>query len=135
LDLRLVLSSALTPPAPNNPTTAARAYVGVEQGSRPRDAGVDDPVVILSVAYAVQLNDIEGTARLVRCASAASLAAALAPTIIFNVPINLATGKWDAEKPPADWKEARNRWEFFQGVRSWHLLGFVLLSLAITLRS
>jgi uncharacterized membrane protein len=92
--------------------------------------------VILSIAYAVRLNDIEGAARLVRWASAAALAAALASTIIFNVPINLATGKWDADQPPADWKEARDRWEFFQGLRSWLLLiGFVLLCLAFTLPS
>jgi len=36
---------------------------------------------------------------------------------------------------PSDWKETRNRWEFFQGVRSWLLLiGFVLLRLALTLK-
>jgi hypothetical protein len=49
-------------------------------------------------------------------------------TILFNVPINLATGKWDAEHPPDDWKQTRNRWEFFQGLRSWLLLvGFLLI--------
>jgi hypothetical protein len=47
--------------------------------------------------------------------------------VIVNVPINLATGRWDPEQPPADWKAVRNRWERFQGVRSWLLLaGFVL---------
>jgi len=92
--------------------------------------------VILSVSYAVQLNEAEGGSRMVRWASAVSLVAALASTIVFNVPINLATGKWDADKPPADWKKSRDRWEFFQGVRSWLLLiGFVLLCLALTLPS
>ncbi len=53
--------------------------------------------------------------------------AALTSTVIFNVPINLATGRWDPEHPPDDWKSVRNRWEFFQGLRSWLLLiGFVL---------
>jgi hypothetical protein len=33
------------------------------------------------------------------------------------------------------WKQTLNLWEFFQGVRSWLLLiGFVLLSLALTLK-
>ena len=92
--------------------------------------------VILSVCYAVQLKDVEEVARTLRWASAVSLVAALVSTIIFNVPINLATGKWDADNPPGDWKESRNRWEFFQGLRSWLLLiGFVLLCLAMTLRS
>jgi len=63
-----------------------------------------------------------------RWAAAGSLIAALVSTIIFNVPINLATGRWDASNLPADWKKTRNRWELFQGVRSWLLLaGFVLL--------
>ena len=73
-------------------------------------------------------------ARWVFCAAAASLAAALISTIVFNVPINAATGQWDATNPPPNWKETRRRWEFFQGVRSWLLLiGFVLLCLAVTM--
>ncbi len=92
--------------------------------------------VILSVSYAVSLNSVEGTARIVRWASAVSFIAALVSTIIFNVPINLATGRWNADNPPEKWKETRSRWEFFQGLRSWLLLiGFVLLCLAMTLHS
>jgi uncharacterized membrane protein len=68
--------------------------------------------------------------------AADSFVVALVSTIIFNVPINSATGKWSVENPPENWKETRNRWEFFQGLRSWLLLiGFVLLCLAITLHS
>lgn len=92
--------------------------------------------VVLALAYAVKLNEMAGTARLIRWASAVSFGAALVSTIVFNVPINLATGKWDADHPPSDWKETRNRWEFFQGLRSWLLLlGFVLLCLALTLHA
>ena len=91
--------------------------------------------VILAVAYAIQMNDQQSLARSVRWAAAAAFALALISTIIFNVPINLATGRWDPENPPSDWKQVRTRWEFFQGVRSWLLLiGFVLLSLALTLK-
>jgi uncharacterized membrane protein len=63
-----------------------------------------------------------------RWAAAGSLIAALVSTIIVNVPINAATGRWDPARPPADWKATRNRWEVFQGVRSWLLLaGFILI--------
>ncbi|HXH69306.1 MAG TPA: DUF1772 domain-containing protein [Pyrinomonadaceae bacterium] len=73
---------------------------------------------------------------MVRWAAAVSFIAALASTVIFNVPINLATGRWNADNPPEKWKETRNRWEFFQGLRSWLLLiGFALLCLAMTLHS
>jgi uncharacterized membrane protein len=90
--------------------------------------------VILSVSYAINLNSIKGAGRVVGWASAASFIAALGSTIIFNVPINLATGRWAVNNPPEMWKETRNRWEFFQGLRSWLLLiGFVLLCLAATL--
>ena len=91
--------------------------------------------VVLTIAYAVQTQEPGGTARLVRWAAAGSFTLALISTLVFNVPINAATKRWDESNPPPDWKERRNRWEFFQGVRSWLLLiGFVLLCLAMTLR-
>ena len=87
--------------------------------------------VVLSVSYAFVMN-VHSEARMLYWASAASFTLALISTIIFNVPINLATGRWDASKPPDDWKATRNRWEFFQGVRSWLLLiGFVLVCAAV----
>jgi hypothetical protein len=70
-----------------------------------------------------------------RWAAAASWIAALASTVIFNVPVNLATGRWDPQHLPDDWKQVRNRWEFFQGLRSWLLLaGFVLVSAGFAIR-
>ncbi len=90
--------------------------------------------VVLSLSYAIQYSAAAGSAHLVHWASAASFVLALGSTLVFNVPINLATGRWTAENPPENWKQTRNRWEFFQGLRSWLLLiGFVLLCLAITL--
>lgn len=92
--------------------------------------------VILSIAYAISLTSDEGVARVVRWTSAGSFALGLISTIIVNVPGNLAVGRWDADNLPANWKELRNRWEVFQGLRSWlFLLGFVLLCLAMTLYS
>lgn len=90
---------------------------------------------VLSVSYAVHMREHSGPARWVFWAAAASFVAALISTIIFNVPINAATGGWNVANPPPDWKQTRNRWEFFQAVRSWLLLlGFVLLCLALTMR-
>ena len=51
-----------------------------------------------------------------RWAAAAFFVAALVSTIVFNVPINLATGKWDVENLPEDWKKIRDRWEGSKGL-------------------
>jgi hypothetical protein len=72
-------------------------HIQVEQGLL-RTFGRVMPVlmtlcVILSVSYAISLNSAEGTAGIVCWAAAVSLIAALVSTIIFNVPINLATGR------------------------------------------
>ena len=61
--------------------------------------------VILSVSYAISLNSVESTARIVGWASAGFFVAGLVSTIIFNVPINLATGRWNANNPPEKWKK------------------------------
>lgn len=64
----------------------------------------------------------------------AALATALIATICVNVPINRATGHWDAVHPPPDWERTRRRWETFQGIRSWlQLIGFVLICAATTI--
>ncbi len=92
--------------------------------------------VVLSVVYAVRMSRDSSGAVAIYWGSAGAFAAALISTIIFNVPINLATAKWDATKPPEDWKKQRDRWEFFQGLRSWLLLiGFVLLAFATSHQS
>jgi hypothetical protein len=117
----------------------AEQHVRVEQGLL-KTFGRIMPVlmtlcVVVAVAYAIQMNGVAGLAHGVRWAAAVAFIVALISTIIFNVPVNLATGRWDSKNLPSDWKQTRNRWEFFQGVRSWLLLiGFVLLSLALTLQ-
>lgn len=104
------------------------AHLQVEQGLL-RTFGRVMPVgmtlcVVLAVGSAMSA---DAGSMVWRVLSAASFILSLGSTLVFNVPINLATGKWDAESPPPDWKETRNRWELFQGVRSWLLLvGFVL---------
>lgn len=83
-------------------------------------------VIAIAVASSGQLASQAGPA-LWRWLAVAAYGAAVISTVIFNVPVNLATGKWDRRRPLEDWKRTRSRWEFFQGVRSWLLLiGFVL---------
>lgn len=73
-----------------------------------------------------------GLPRGLALAAAGLTTLALGTTIAVNVGINRATGNWDPQHPPADWRSVRRRWDRFQGVRSWLLLGgFVLLSGAI----
>lgn len=112
----------------------ATEHLQVEQGLL-RTFGRVMPVgmtlcVVLGISSAV---DASGDSLLWHWLAAASFVLALAFTVVFNVPINLATGKWDAQNPPPDWKETRNRWEIFQGLRSWLLLvGFVLICVAVS---
>jgi hypothetical protein len=91
--------------------------------------------VVLSLAYALSGAALEPGEKYVRWASTAAFILALVPTLAINVPINIATGRWDAKNPPANWKQTRNKWEWGQAVRSWLLLiGFVLACLAVSLR-
>lgn len=57
-------------------------------------------------------------------------AVATATTLAVNVPINIATGRWNPDSPPPEWKQLRRRWERFQAIRAWLLLGaFAWLSI------
>jgi uncharacterized membrane protein len=56
-------------------------------------------------------------------------------TLIVNVPINVATAKWNPESPPEDWKSLRQRWESFQAFRAWLLLAaFLMLCLGFAVQ-
>lgn len=80
---------------------------------------------VLAVSYALD------TGALAAWFAAGTLTVALVATIAVNVGINLRTARWDPDRPPADWKHTRDRWERFQAMRSWLLLaGFVLVCLA-----
>jgi hypothetical protein len=90
---------------------------------------------LLAVAYAVDVTGDGGGTAVTGWAAVAAVGAATVSTVAVNVPINVATGRWDAESPPPDWKEVRDRWERFQGIRSWLLLlGFVFLCFSVAFR-
>ena len=116
-----------------------REFIAVEQGlltSFGRVMPILMPLtLIVAITFAISVWDEGGWIRGLATAAAISLAAAVISTVIFNVPINLETGKWDPDNPPADWKRTRSRWELFQAVRSWLLLaGFVLICACIAVR-
>jgi hypothetical protein len=91
--------------------------------------------VVLSLAYARRQFDAGASDASLAWGSAAAFVLSLVITLSINVPINIATARWDAVSPPADWKGTRIRWERAQGIRSWlMLLGFALACTAVTSR-
>src|SRR5215469_7122175 len=87
----------------------AEQHVRVEQGLL-KTFGRIMPVlmtlcVVVALAYAIQMNGVAGLARNVRWAAAVAFLLALVSTIIFNVPVNLATGRWGPKNLPSDWKQ------------------------------
>lgn len=112
-------------------------HLSVEQGLLRTFGRVMPPLmtlgVVLTITNATRPGG-EGGPALWRWLAAGAVSAALVSTIVFNVPINLATGRWEPESPPPDWKATRDKWELFQGLRSWLLLaGFVLVSTGFAL--
>jgi uncharacterized membrane protein len=90
------------------------------------------PVTGVLLVLLAALGDGQGIAVWLRWAAVALWAAATVTTLVVNVPINVATGRWDPERPPDGWREVRRRWDVFQAVRAWLLLtAFVLLSLTL----
>ncbi len=60
------------------------------------------------------------------------LATMILTTVVFNVPVNIQTGKW-AEEYNEKWERKRKIWRFFQGYRSIILIvAFILLIIAQT---
>lgn len=106
--------------------------VTVEQGLLKTFGRVMPFGMTASLVLAITAASSAGSGVLSWCAVGA-FGAALVSTIIVNVPINRATGRWDTADPPPGWEQVRARWELFQGVRSWLLLaGFILVCAAAT---
>lgn len=106
-----------------------RERVIVEKGLLRTFGRVMPPGMVLCVVLGISLAVDHATP--VAWAAAASLVLAVTSTVIVNVPINIATGRWDPDDPPEDWRRTRTRWDRYQGLRSWLLLlGFVLTAAA-----
>jgi hypothetical protein len=76
-----------------------------------------------------------GTARLLWVIAAVAAAVLIAFTLTINVPINKRTLTWDAEHPPEGWRQDRQRWHNYQGVRAvllavWFLCAVSAVTLA-----
>jgi uncharacterized membrane protein len=115
-----------------------KQHILFEQGSL-KTYGLIMPIlmpvsVILTLFFAVMSKDLGAMELASRFSSAGMFILATIITIRYNVPINKAINHWDADNPPADWKEIRARWMFFQSIRSWLLLiGFVILCFSVTI--
>ena len=112
-------------------------HIRFEQGSL-KTYGMIMPVlmpvsVILTVSYVIFSQDLRNIELIIRVSCAVMYILATLTTILFNVPINKKIKQWEADNPPTNWIEIRNRWMFFQAIRSWLvLIGFVLLCLSVT---
>jgi len=88
---------------------------------------------LLALAYAVFGSPSGPVVATLRWAAVSAVLISVVTTLVFNVPINSATTRWDANYPPPDWKRTRRRWEAFQALRAWLLLAaFIMLCLAVT---
>jgi len=88
---------------------------------------------LLTLAYALLGPQTDALTATLRWLAVPSVLVPVVTTLLFNVPINSATDRWDAQNPPPDWERTRRRWEAFQALRAWLLLAaFILLALAVS---
>lgn len=87
-------------------------------------------LVILLCSFTVDKNSNVFYLRLI---AVIILATMIFTTVVFNVPVNIQTGKWNKEYNEK-WLKKRKIWRFFQGYRSIILiLAFILLIIAQTI--
>jgi uncharacterized membrane protein len=112
-------------------------HLRVEQGLL-RTFGVIMPIGMPGGFVLTIANVVRGTARddggpfALRLIAMIVWSIGIVSTVVVNVPINLSTGRLDADAPPPDWADRRGRWERFQSVRAWlFLVGFILTAAAM----
>ena len=92
------------------------------------------PTVLLAIAAVVAGGVGPGFG--FRVAALAALVAFVLFSFLGTVPINIRVNEWDAEHPPADWKQVIARWQLIDVFRSSAaLLGFALLLVAVVLQA
>jgi hypothetical protein len=71
-----------------------------------------------------------------RIATLAALVGFVLLAFLGTVPINIAVIEWDAENPPAGWREVIRRWERIDSFRSSAaIIAFVCAAIALTQRA
>lgn len=110
------------------------AHIQVERGLVRTFGRVMPVLMTLSLAVVIAWASLEPAIPLGLRAIAVSLwAFGLLTTILVNVRINAATAGWIPEESPDRWRAMRQRWELFQGIRSWaFLISFLSVAFAIT---
>lgn len=89
--------------------------------------------LILLISYYISFDAKNGFAGILLLVATILLTTAIATTVIFNVPVNAATGKWADTDYSNEWKRKRKLWRFFQGYRSMiFVIVFILLVIVIS---
>ena len=79
------------------------------------------PILLPLTSVLIMLTAVlapSGVARLLWVIAAVAAVVMIAFTLTINVPINKRTLTWDAEHPPQGWREDRERWHRYQGIRA-----------------
>lgn len=91
--------------------------------------------LVLGISLYIDNPDKSSTAGILQLVAAFLLSSAILTTIVYNVPVNIATGHWADKDYSLDWKKKRKRWRFFQGYRSIvFIIVFILLLVSIQMK-
>jgi uncharacterized membrane protein len=74
--------------------------------------------LILAISVYINNSDKASLSSILQLIGSILLSTAIATTVLFNVPVNVATGHWENDNYSAEWKRKRKLWRFFQGYRS-----------------
>lgn len=111
---------------------AVDAHVQVEQGLVRTFGRVMPVLMTLSLALLIAWGTATSAADPLRALAIGSWAFGLLTTVLVNVGINARTARWGEDRDPEAWRAMRQRWEAFQGIRSWaFLISFLLLLAAV----
>jgi len=121
--------------APMRETNSGSVFTEIQKG-RDRVAARVMPILenaaILFVAACVFFSRTVLIAFSLSLAGLLFIAADMAVTLIYNVPINKQVQSWDTSAPPLVWPELRDRWEKFHTLRTAFIVaGFTLFASSV----